>query len=79
MTTLKTGCKAYYDTFNGLIPCVVLSVKSKWHVEFKLTANRAAYKRGEILSGNSLHVIPREAVYVRSGQCRIKLYQTEVD
>ena len=35
-------------------------------VTFKLTANRGAYKRGEVLTDNALHVIPRS--YVRGNR-----------
>jgi hypothetical protein len=32
-TVLKKGTKAFYDTFNGLIPCKVLSVADRWKAE----------------------------------------------
>jgi hypothetical protein len=76
--TLAAGCKAYIDSFAGLIPCVVLSVHNKWEVSVKLTATRGAYKRGETITENSLHVVPRAAVHVRNGQYRIGVYSTEV-
>jgi hypothetical protein len=78
-TILKTGCKAYLDSFNGLIPAVVVSVTDMWNVKLRLTASRAAYKRGEVIETNSLHAVPREAVHVRSGQYRIGFYRTQVD
>jgi hypothetical protein len=76
---LKTGAQAYFDTFAGLIPARVTSVKDSWTVSLKLTATRGAYKRGETITTNSLHAIPRTAVHVRSGQYRIGFYRTEID
>jgi hypothetical protein len=76
--TLKAGCKAYVDSFAGLIPCKVLSVHNKWEVSVKLTGTRGAYKRRETITENSLHVVPRAAVHVRNGQYRIRPYSTEV-
>jgi hypothetical protein len=83
MPVLKTGIKAYYDTFSGLIPCKVLRVYRTGNeynaVDIKLTAGRGAYKRGEVLQALSTqHVCPRNAVYVRNGQYRIRAYGTEV-
>ena len=68
--TLRKGSLAYYDTFSGLIPCKVLSIKggenglasSEHRVTFKLTANRRAYKRGEVLEAWALDVPPRSAI-----------------
>ena len=91
METLKTGSKAFFDSYSGLIPCVVLAVKAgprgyggemeSW-VTFKLTAERHGYKKGEVLSFSAGMVVPRKAVY-RSrqacGQYRIRAYHVQVD
>ena len=77
METLTVGCKAYLDSFSGLVPCKVLAItrgNGLTQVQVKLTATRCAYKCGEILTDNSLHVVPRGAVHVRGGQYRIRLY-----
>src|SRR5215472_14137883 len=58
METLKTGSKAFFDSYSGLIPCVVLAVKSNPRdygvmdsmVTFKLTAERHGYKKSETLT-----------------------------
>lgn len=78
---------AYYDTFSGLLPCKVISFQNNHNlpgdypansdclVTVKLTANRAAYKRGEVFETSMLHIIPRNKI-LRSvgGHYRIKSY-----
>ena len=65
------GTSAYYDTFAGLIPCKVLSVKRAGYgfrcgpydvIEFKLTADRGAYRKGEILTADAMRVPPQKMV-----------------
>jgi hypothetical protein len=65
---------AYYDTFSGMIPCKVIAIDTDKSFDYdkgiptsdkitvKLTANCQAYKRGEIITDNSMHIIPRESV-----------------
>jgi len=91
METLKTGSKAFFDSYSGLIPCVVTAIKAgprgyggemeSW-VTFKLTAERHGYKKGETLSFSAGMVVPRKAVY-RSrqacGQYRIREYRVQID
>lgn len=82
---LIPGSLAYFDTFAGLIPCRVDRIEgtqrpdgipsSEQTAHFTLTANRGAYKRGEKLSAWVLHVVPRKAIKVRSGQFRIGAYR----
>lgn len=82
MAMLKSGILAYFDTFNGLIPCRVLSVtKAKeWpEIAIQLTASRGAYKRGEKLVCPPYWVVPRDAVRVRSGNYRILPYDVQCD
>jgi len=79
--------KAYLATFSGLIPCVIIAHNdtlahvptlagrsSSCTITVKLTAKRGAYKRGEIIESDALHVIPRNAVYRSSGQYRFRSY-----
>lgn len=81
MLTLTLGSKAYFDSFNGLIPCRVTDIRglnglasTSQTVTVELTANRAAYRRGETVKTSGLHVVPRNAVHVRNGQKRIRPY-----
>ena len=78
METLRAGILAYFDSFDGLIPCRVLSIDPQRNVCAQLTANRGAYKRGEVLESSHNWVVPRSSVYVRSGQYRIKSHLIEV-
>ena len=88
METLKTGSKAFFDSYSGLIPCVVLAVKAGPHsyggemdamVTFRLTAERHGYKKGETLTFSAGMVVPRKAVHVRSGQYRVRAYDVQAD
>ena len=78
LPTLKAGALAYFDTFAGLVPCRVTEIFTTaapgYSVRFKITATRGAYKRGETLDSHSRNVVPRSAVFVRSGQYRIRRY-----
>lgn len=78
---LAVGQLAYYDTFNGAIPCKVLHITgqsnqpiSSVDVKFKLTAARGAWKKGEIITCSSLWVFPRKARHQRNGVYRIGHY-----
>ena len=83
--TLKTGDLAYLDTFAGLVPCKVVSMtgengrpSSSQTIVVRLTASKGAYKRGETIESNGLHVVARGAVYVSSGMFRIRPFVMEV-
>ena len=52
---------AYFDSFSGMIPCKVINIDND-RITVKLTGKRGAYKRGEILTFNTLHIIPRDSV-----------------
>jgi hypothetical protein len=52
---------AYFDSFSGMIPCKVINIDND-KITVKLTCKRGAYKRGEILTFNTLHIIPRDSV-----------------
>jgi len=69
---------AYLDTFTGLIPCRVLgwdlsslSFRDGARLLVKVTADRGAFCRGEVLSEDPWHVVPRDMIRRRSGQLRI--------
>lgn len=83
---LRTGEFAYVDTFAGLIPCKVLSVRRVGEVGdryieviVRYTATRGAYRRGEVSAHPAWRTCPRKAVFTRHGRQLIKPYTTEVD
>lgn len=77
--TIGTGDLAYLDTFSGLIPCKILSVTDRRNyygtvetdVTVKVTADRKAYRKGETVTSDPRHVVPRANVHRRSGNLRI--------
>lgn len=79
--TLRTGSKAYYDSFAGLLPCVVTGItgtsglaSTAQRVTFRVQQTRNGYKWGEVIEASGLHVLPRKAA--RSG--KIQPYIVEV-
>lgn len=59
--TLRSGCRAYVDSFVGLVPCRVLAIRgisgiasSSQDIDVVLTATRGAYKKGERLTWRAL-------------------------
>lgn len=66
---MKTkGTPAYYDTlFSGLIPCIAESINCGI-VTARITKNTKNFKRGEIIQRSGHDIIPRSALYVRSGK-----------
>lgn len=71
---------AYWDTFQGLIPCRIICAKENnglggYSFKIKLTAGRGPYKSGEELNTNALHVVPRERVRRRKYSTSILPYQ----
>ena len=85
--SLKKGCLAFFDSFAGLIPCVVLSIRRDLRdpridatkVTFQLVATRGTYRKGEVLSFSAGSVLPRAAVYLRLGQYRVRDYGVLAD
>jgi len=61
---------AYFDSFSGMIPCKVINISND-KITVKLTGTRGAYKRGEILTFNTLHIVPRESVHFRKYETTI--------
>ena len=85
METLTVGCKAYVDTFDGLIPCKVEAISghsgtasSAHTITVRLTATRKAWRKGEVIQRSALSIVPRKAVHIRSGQYRIWAYSVTV-
>jgi hypothetical protein len=74
------GALAYFDSYKGgLIPCRVVEswldgFTGTGKTRVTLTASRGPYKRGETVDVLARNVIPRSALYVRSGQYRIRSY-----
>jgi len=52
---------AYFDSFSGMIPCKVINIESD-KITVKLTGKRGAYKQGEVIIMNTLHIVPRDSV-----------------
>ena len=73
------GNLAYYDSFNGLIPCKVTGYDGYATVYFTVTANRGAYHKGEKLSGLPAYVVPRKMVHIRDAQYLIRTSYTWVN
>lgn len=78
MKTYTVGTLAYLDTIGGLIPCKVINVLPIGPADYgmqctvKVTANRGAWKKGETVTHAARCVVPRESVFTRFGQYRIR-------
>jgi hypothetical protein len=78
------GAAVYYDTFMGLIPAKLQSVRTDCGLRLviKLTASRgSAFPVGEVIQCWPTRVVPREAIYrsrQHCGQYRIRSYNWEV-
>lgn len=77
--TYHAGELAYIDSFLGLIPCKVLRVDepstpsvTSGKVVIRVTADRPAFRRGEVSTETGHNVIPRSRVYTRNGMYRIR-------
>ena len=79
---MKTGDKAYIDSFNGLVACQVLEFvpagdtalahyPASYRVKVTAQTGRG-YVRGEIVTRPVWAIIARERVFVRCGQYRIR-------
>ena len=71
MNTYPIGTKVYYDTFSGLIPGILTAIHET-EVSVKLTANRGAYRKGETILASRHMTVPRNHVFRRCGQFRIR-------
>jgi hypothetical protein len=70
--------KAYFDSFAGLVPCRIVAV-GDWNdpsslARVQYSATRGAYKRGQFETWPLRRLVPRKAVFIRSGQYRIRSY-----
>ena len=92
---LKTGAKAYFDSFSGLVPVSVLAVtapeekplfdlahggaRASIKVRCKVTADHGPYKKGQELENSSLSVVPRGAIRRTQYSSLIGYYQVQAD
>lgn len=84
---LKTGCKAYYDSFGGTVACVVTHIEgasgrasTDQIVTVRITATKhRAYKKGESVITSGLHVLPRECLRRRRYSSTIRPYDVACD
>jgi len=83
--TLKTGSKAYWDSFTGLVPASIVSIQgvsglasTAQIVVLELTGTRGAYRKGERVETSGLHAVPRASVRFRKHGTRILSYRVEV-
>ena len=72
----RAGDLAFLDTFSGMVPCKVESIKGT-EIIVRLTATRGAYRKGMFERSSSRWVIPRPAVYQRSYKQYILPYRWE--
>jgi hypothetical protein len=90
MEQLSVGKSAYFDSFTGLIPVKVLEIRRgvgytthgiarpptlvEVDVDFVVTRASRGYERGEVLTANGLHVVPRKALRRRKNSVTILPY-----
>jgi hypothetical protein len=77
--TLKTGCRAFLDSFAGLIPVKVLSVTSDRRVTFEVTETIGAYKKGDRDWSSTMRVVPTGAIHRREYSTTIRPYNVQID
>lgn len=69
MTTINDGDLVNYDAFLcGIIPAKLLGCTPGGSVVIRLTADRKAHKRGEVLHVRPNDVSPRKALRVSNGK-----------
>lgn len=88
---LKSGMRAYFDCFGGLIPVQVLSVKyrregsdelrssSEHDVTVRVTKDGSGYRKGETLTEWSLRIVPPKALKRGKYHTRIGFYTVKAD
>ena len=80
---LTVGALAYLDAFTAIVPCKVLKIEGESGapgmqlVTVRVTADRKAWKRGEIYTSLARHVCPRDAFYWRRPGARIGYYTVQ--
>lgn len=84
MKTYSINTLAYIDSFGGLVPCKALEVIYEQaigamvyvNVRAKITANRAGYRKGEIVTQRGNYIVPRKQVFIRDGKYQINTQYT---
>lgn len=87
METLRSGIAARFDTFNGLVPCRVLSVagesrpyaSSSQRVRIRITRTGRGYRAGEIIGTSALRVVPVRSIRRRRYSNTIRVYAVQAD
>lgn len=72
MMIYPIGTLAYFDSFSGLIKCKVIGHGECGEVRIRITVSKGAYVKREIIEYPNLWIVPRDRVFIRSGQYRIK-------
>ena len=62
--------------YKTLAPTTLAS--SAYMVTVRLTANRGAYRKGEVIQRSALSIIPRGSVFTRAGQRLIRAYEIAI-
>ena len=92
---LKSGIKAWFDSFAGLVPVSVLAVtppaevplfdlvhgaaRASVAVRARVTKDHGPYRKGEEITSNSLHVVPCGAIIRGQYSLGIGFYDVAVD
>lgn len=86
METLKTGDKAYIDSFAGLIACIVTRVtghagiaSTSQRITVRVSRTGRGYRRNERVTCTGLDVVPRACVKRRKYGTRIAAHTVQVD
>ncbi len=84
---LKAGCAAYYDSFQGLIPCRIVSIagpcdgpkpaSSAYSVVAEVSKDFRSYKKKEIIKSSSLWFPPKESIIRGKYNTKIGFYFVE--
>jgi len=79
--TLAKSLPAYFDGFNGLIPCVVTAItgtsgapSTEQRVTLQVRRNGRGYRAGELIECFALHAIPHGAILRRKYSTSIGAY-----
>jgi hypothetical protein len=67
------GEKCYFDSFSGLIKCIVTDIFPDNTLIIQITGNTKNYKKGEKIRINTLHIIPRR-FYHKTGLFTFVVY-----
>ena len=75
-----TGDLAYYDSFDGMIPCKILDIEDRFdqgnmthkYITARITATRKGWKKGDLYTARDYRFIPRNCVHVKDGNYLIR-------